>query len=144
MKLIQNKQMWRGNFTYCDGYEEIDRYTNVDFEMELFFTNDSFVGTSTDSESKDLFDKPATVKGFIDDEKISFLLNYPCLYYKDDNRQLVLDRESKHPEIHYLGFWDGDKNNILDTWEMIIHEGKFGDDYIEEFATGTFEMRRVS
>jgi hypothetical protein len=144
MQLVYNKQIWEGIFTYEDGYDEADQYIDVNFKMELIFTDSSFTGFSTDSESKGLFDKPADVKGFVDDEKISFILNYPCSYYKDDNGRLVLDRESKHPEIHYLGFWDGDKNNVYGTWEMKIYEEKHGDDYIEDLATGAFEMRRVN
>lgn len=143
MQLVHNKQIWKGIFTYDDGYDEADQYIDVDFKMELIFTGNSFKGISTDSESRELFDKPADVKGFVDDEKMSFVKNYPCYYYKDDHGQIVLDRESKHPEIHYLGFWDGDKNSVYGTWEMILYEEKYGDGYLEEVATGTFEMRRV-
>lgn len=143
MELVYNKQIWQGIFSYRDGYHEDDQFIEVDFNLELIFNGDSFKGFSTDSESKSVFEKPADVKGFVDDEKISFVLDYPCLYYKDDHGQLVLDRESKHPEIHYLGFWDGDKHYVSGTWEMKIYEEKYGNDYIEELATGIFEMHRV-
>lgn len=144
MKIIRNKQVWKGTFTYNEGYDEIDQYKSVNFKMEIVFNDNSFVGTSTDSESESLFNEPAKVKGFTDDEKISFTLNYPCSYYKNDDGKIVLDEENKHPEIHYLGFWEEDKNSVSGNWEMKMYEEKYGDDYLEELATGEFEMRRVN
>jgi len=142
MNIIHNKQIWKGTFTYNEGYDEIDQYIVVNFKMELVFNANSFVGTSTDSESENLFDQPIKVKGFIDDEKISFTLNYPFNYYKDENGIIILNKEIKHPEIHYLGFWEDDKRSISGTWEMTTNEEKYLDGYLEEFTTGEFEMRR--
>ncbi len=143
MNIAHDKQTWKGFFTYQDGYELIDQYIEVAFTMELTFNDNSFTGISTDSESENVFDKPATVKGFIDENKISFVKNYPCSYYKDENGKIILDRDSKHPDIHYLGFFDKDKKNISGTWEMTIYEEKHLDDYLEDVATGEFEIRRV-
>lgn len=144
MKLVHNKQIWKGTFTYKDGYEEAYQYITVDFQMDLIFTNDSFVGTSIDSESQHIFDKPAEVLGFIDDEKISFILNYPCYYYRDENGLIVLDKDFNHPEIHYLGFWEEDKKNVSGIWEMKIYEEEIVDGYLEALATGEFEMQRMN
>ena len=104
MKIIHNKQIWKGCFTYEEGYDElVEQYTTVEFTMEITLTGDAFTGTSTDVESRDLFNEPATIKGFIDDEKMSFVLKYPCFYSKDENGELFLDHLSEHPDIHYLG-----------------------------------------
>lgn len=143
MKIAHNKQTWKGFFTYQDGYESIDQYIEVAFTMELTFNENSFVGISSDSESENAFDEPATVRGFIEEDKISFVLNYPCSYYKDENGKIVLDRNSKHPDIQYLGFFDEDKKSISGTWEMTVYEEKYLDDYLEEIANGEFEMGRV-
>lgn len=144
MKIVHNKQIWQGTFTYMDGYDEIDQYTDVSFTMELAFEDNAFEGTSTDVESADIFDKPASVKGFADNDKMSFVLNYPCYYYKNDDGKIVTDESLKHPDIHYLGFFDEDKNSVSGTWEMITYEERHGDYFLEETANGTFEMRRMS
>jgi hypothetical protein len=143
MKITHNKQTWKGFFTYQEGYESIDQYLEVDFSMELTFTDNSFTGISSDSESAAFFDKPATVKGFIVENTISFVKNYPCNYYKNENGEIVLDRDSKHPDIFYLGFFDEDKKCFSGTWEMTLYEEAYGDDFLEEIANGEFEMRRV-
>lgn len=143
MSLINNKQVWKGVFAYMDGYKETDQEIIVDFTMELFFNDGSFTGTSTDSESEALFDKPATVKGFIDENKISFVLKYPCYYYRDENRQLALNRDFEHPEIHYLGYWDEDGNSFRGMWEMEVDTDVHLDYDPEEIANGAFEIHRI-
>ncbi|WP_299335058.1 hypothetical protein [uncultured Psychroserpens sp.] len=137
-------QEWKGSFTYLEGYETIQQYIDVEFTLEIDITNNSFIGISSDSESKDLFDKPATVKGFIDENKISFVMNYPCLYYKDETGTMRLDQSSEHPDIHYLGFFNDDKTQVNGNWEMTLREEKYMDGYLENIANGEFEMRRIN
>lgn len=144
MKIIHSKQIWNGFFTYRDGHDAEDLHLEVPFTMELLFTEDSFTGISSDAEAEEIFDRPATVKGFIEEDRISFVLNYPCHYYKDENDKIVLDRNLKHPEIHYLGYFEDDRKSISGTWEMTVYEEKYFDDYLEEIVNGTFEMRRIT
>ena len=143
MEIVNKKQIWKGFFNYQEDFEDIEQYIEVTFTMELNFNEDSFIGTTTDSESENIFDKPATVKGFIDRNKMSFVINYPCLYYKDENGKIVLDKKTKHPEIRYLGYYDEDYKVISGTWEMTLYEEKNLEDYLEAFAEGQFQMRRV-
>lgn len=143
MKIIENIQLWKGHFIYQEGYEAIDQYIEVPFSMKLTFNGDSFTGESTDSESETIFDKPATVKGFIEDNTISFVLNYSCAYFKDEDGKIFLDKKAKHPEIRYFGIFDKDSKGYTGMWEMTVHEEKYLEDYIEEIANGTFEMRRM-
>lgn len=143
MKLTENKQIWEGYFTYEDGYEVIDQYIDVKFRMELIFNDNSFVGTSTDSESEGFFDKPIYVKGFILDNKISFVVNYPYLYYKNEDGKIITDKKSKHPEIRYFGIYDEITKKYFGTWEMTMYEEEYLGDYIEEIANGEFEIKRV-
>jgi len=143
MEIAHNKQTWKGFFTYYEGYEPFKKCIQVDFDMQISFDEDSFTGICSDSESKHIFEKPADVKGFIDEEKISFIKNYPCLYYKDEDGKIMLDRELKHPEIHYLGYFNENKRNISGTWEMVVYERKHLDYYLEEVISGEFEMKRI-
>tara|TARA_R100000935_G_scaffold21876_6_gene40575 strand:- start:1004 stop:1438 length:435 start_codon:yes stop_codon:yes gene_type:complete len=144
MKPIYIKQYWKGVFSYLDGYETINQYKEVSFSMEITINDNSFIGTSTDSESKDVFDKPAIVKGFIDDDKMSFIVKYPCAYFKDEDGKIVIDKSLEHPDIHYLGIFDDNKKNVDGNWEMTIYEEKYGDDYLSEILNGEFQMKRMN
>lgn len=143
MEIVENKQIWKGFFTYLHSYEIIDSYIKVEFQMDLAFSGNSFTGTSTDSESENIFVEPIIVKGFIDKDIISFVINYPCYYYKDEDGHIMLDKNLQHPNIEYLGFYDEIEKKYSGTWEMIISEEAISEDeYIEEVANGEFEIYR--
>lgn len=144
MKIIHLRQHWKGFFTYLEGYETLDQYREVEFEMEITLTENSFVGIATDSESKDAFQEPAKVKGFIDNEKISFVMKYPCAYFKDERGKIILDKSSQHPEIHYLGFIDDDNVSVSGHWEMTIYQEEHSNGYLEETLSGEFRMRKIN
>lgn len=144
MKAIHIKQNWKGFFSYLEGYDTIEQYRRAEFTMEITLMENVFVGISTDSESKHAFEKPATVKGFIEDDKISFIMKYPCLYYKDNTGKIIIDRSSEHPDIHYLGFFEENKSSVVGNWEMTIYEEKHVDGYLEEILNGEFEMRKLN
>lgn len=144
MKIVDNKQTWKGFFTYLEGYEIIDAYIKVDFQMDLTFDGNSFTGTSIDSESENIFVEPILVRGFIENNIISFVKNYPCYYYKDEDGNIKLDKDFSHPDIDYLGHYDQSENKYSGTWEMIIFEEKISEsNFIEEVANGEFEIYRV-
>ncbi|MCI9844363.1 hypothetical protein [Flavobacterium pectinovorum] len=143
MKIIDNKQIWKGFFTYLHGYEIIDTYVRVAFQMDLTFDGNSFTGTSTDSESENIFTEPIMVKGFIENDIISFVINYPYHYYKDEDGNIKLDKNAQHPTIEYFGYYEKSEKKYSGTWEMIIFEEKISkDEYIEEVANGEFEIYR--
>ncbi len=145
MHIINKTQKWKGYFTYEAGYEVKDQFETVSFSMELTVTDNSFTGTSIDDEFKKIHDKPASVVGFFDDEKMSFILKYPCSYYIDEGDNIILDKTNEHPDIHYLGFFEVDKKIVLGKWEMKIFKEKHNEDlYIEESANGEFEITRIS
>ena len=143
MRIVDNKQTWKGFFTYKHDYEIIDTYINVKFQMDLIFDGNSFTGTSTDSESENIFEEPIIVKGFIENDLISFVKNYPYYYYKDEDGNIKLDKDLQHPKIEYLGYYDESEKKYSGTWQMKISEKKISeDDYIEELADGEFEIYR--
>lgn len=143
MRIVENHQIWKGFFSYLQGYELIDSYKKVSFEMNLTFNGDSFTGTRIDSETENIIKEPILVKGFVDDGKISFVVNYPYEHYRDDNGGISIDRTSKHPPIQYLGFYDEDEKKFSGTWEMLVYEEKISEDeYLEEVANGEFEVYR--
>ncbi|AXT49495.1 hypothetical protein D1818_01165 [Aquimarina sp. BL5] len=144
MELVDKKQKWKGQFTYLDGYNTLDQYREVDFMMEIDVNNSSFVGISRDSESKELFDKPASVKGFFDNDMISFVLKYPYSYYRDDHGTLVVEKEYEHPDIQYIGFYDEDLKEYKGNWEIVVDQEAYGTDNLLEVVNGGFELRRVN
>jgi hypothetical protein len=144
MKIVDHNQTWKGFYTYSydDGYTNQD--VEVTFIMELTFNDNSFEGISNNTETENLFTEPTLVKGFIQDNIISFTLNYPCVYYKDENGNIQLDEDSQNHIVEYFGYYDEDEKKFSGTWEIIVSEEKISeDDYIQEVAYGEFEIQRI-
>lgn len=143
MRIVDDKQTWKGFFTYLHTYDLFDTYIEVAFRMDLTFNGNSFIGTSIDSESENIFMESIMVKGFIDNDIISFVKNYPYYYYKDEDGNIIVDKDLEHPNIEYLGFYDQTEKKYSGTWEMIVSEEKISeDDYREEVLSGEFEICR--
>jgi hypothetical protein len=144
MNVIHKTQLWKGEFTYLKGYAEKEIYRSVKFTLEINVSNSTFTGISWDEESKHYFKSPANVKGFFDEEKVSFVLKYPCYYYKNEKGKIELDYNQEHPDIHYFGEFDNkDKSKVTGEWEMAVYVEETIDGYFEEFCSGSFEMHKT-
>ena len=134
MKIIDIQENWSGYFTY-PVYDEKGDVSNeeegrrVPFEIAINLHNGTFTGTSWDEESKPLFNKPATIKGFIEKNLISFTIQYPYLYYINEQGVLATDKDQKHPAIRYTGFFNDTEDEIVGEWEMgeTPGEGQWGE-----------------
>lgn len=143
MKAVYGKQKWEGYFTYGEGYGLDIEDKQVRFILDIEIDEDSFTGTSVDFESKDLFDTPATIKGFFEDDTMSFVLKYPCTYFVDENGSLIIDKNQEHTDIHYFGYLDQDKKVVEGNWEMVTAQEKYDNGYLENILSGDFWIKRV-
>ncbi len=138
MKIIDILQNWSGYFTYPvydeKGNVREDVEERISFKMSINLHDGSFTGTAEDEESKSLFHQPASVKGFIEKNLVSFTKQYPYLYYINEQGELATDREQKHPEIRYTGFFNDTENEIIGEWEMGESPG--------EGQWGYFELKK--
>lgn len=146
--ISKGRQIWKGHFTYINEDEEGAVHEDVNtFEMELVFNKNSFSGTKFDHDTKNLFDKPITVNGFIEDKIISFIVMYPYYFYIDEEGNTVIDYETQYPGSQYEGKYNTEEKKFEGLWKIQIgdfKEGLFQDDYIEEFISGNWEMKRIS
>jgi len=115
--------------------------------MEIVFDQNSFQGYHKDEESKDLFTEAITVNGFIEEDRISFIVKYPYEYYEDEEtRELKVNYEKDHPGGEYIGRYDPINKKYKGHWSLLLEEeekGLFQDDYFEVYIKGYWEMWRV-
>ena len=144
-----NRQKFKGFFSYTNQDENgIEFEESVNFEMELEFNQGSFKGTTIDEETKDLFNEPITVEGFIEDEMINFVVTYPNNYYFDlEQNKLVVEKNKAYPGCEYLGSYNKDSNKFEGEWRLPIEQNNIGSlqtDYTELYDSGNWEMKRIS
>lgn len=137
-------EKWEGYFLYPVEDENYDIPKRVNFQITVEIKNNTFVGTHSDEESKPLFDEDGTIKGYFEDNFISFTLEYPYFYFIDDSGNLKTDRNKKHPEIHYYGNFKQETNSYIGSWEMFQEYNDFYEGKIIERIEAMWELIIVS
>ncbi len=136
------KRIYQGN------YYQIDKSGNnlpFLFRMEVELDkNFSFNGTVWEEEFTEMSGKHLSVKGFIDNDHISFVKQYPCLYKIDEKWKVNIDVSKRGHAVIYDGYWDESIGSWIGEWEV---EGEsefllFGRIRTEIFI-GNFEMKQL-
>lgn len=122
----------KGYFNY---YLEDGSFSEkISFEIEFCFSdNHSFTGKGTDEEYSTICNLPFEIKGFVEDEVVSFTKTYPYAYTIDESHQLILLQEQKNHVVHYMG--EAKNNKWTGYWEVV----KFGLNE-DTFITGNWEF----
>lgn len=115
---------------------------SVAFKMEVELDDNlNFSGTIWEAEFSSLTEEIPTVKGYIEEDHISFVLNYPLFYACDEKGQVYIDASKEGHEVIYDGYWNNVSKEWVGEWEVegqTVLEGT-GDIFTEVFI-GTFEM----
>lgn len=131
--------IWKGKFSYNPeeyGFEE-----DVNFELYISKTDNQFEGVSYDDEFRDLHPELPKVKGFIDGDKIYFVITYPVSYSIDENDKILIDQTRKGHDVIYNGTFDRTFNKWSGIWEIMQEEEIDGDEIIiQDYSTGEWEM----
>jgi len=127
-------------------YFAIDQNGNespFEFRMEVELDDEqSFTGTVWEEEFSGITGKGLTVKGFIDENHISFVKQYPCLYDAGENGEIIID-ESKHGhEVIYDGHWNEELGSWFGEWEIEVKTELVSFHKFESsLFIGVFEMK---
>ncbi|MBL1278832.1 MAG: hypothetical protein COA33_001055 [Fluviicola sp.] len=133
------KRIYQGKFFDIDFNE---KEISIGFKMEVEIdSNFSFKGTVWEDEFSIASNKYLIVNGYIDNDHISFVKTYPCLYEFNEEGELVIDESKKGHEVIYDGYWDKDKKYWTGEWEV---EGETAplrfNNIVTELFIGPFEM----
>jgi hypothetical protein len=136
------KGKWQGEYTYGEGYPDIYKGKTVAFELNLISNGVEFEGFFKDDETKNIFDTPGTVHGYLENDVVVFSKWYPCLWQLSDTGEMEVCKDFPSHEIYYTGNLIGD--HFQGFWEI---PAQFVDDlgsYTEIYGSGTWSMRQIS
>ncbi|MCW3467007.1 hypothetical protein [Chitinophaga nivalis] len=134
---------WQGYYIYDPAFGEKLSAEKVLFKLSLTDTGDDhFEGVCHDVNSPVSQNNTATIKGFVEDDFISFTKAYRQFFLITDDNQVVPHTALKTPELSYYGHYDPINEVFSGDWELIgrLHAHPDGD--YAEITTGTWEMRR--
>lgn len=133
---------WKGTYILGPEYET-DEGKSFEFILDLVDEDRTFNGVCYEAELSELFQKPITVTGFWDKHIISFTKKYPCLFFFDEDGQVVIDVTKEQPEIFYSGEFDETENGFSGDFEMVVDSFSFGEGWLESSLTGTWTIKRI-
>jgi hypothetical protein len=134
-------QVWKGKFSYNP--EEYGIVDDVDFELYVELKDGKFEGKVYDDEFRELCDQLAFVKGFIEENRIHFVVTYPISYSMDENDQVQIDPSKKGHDVIYNGFLNPNRGKWEGEWEIMEEEPIEGSDDVYQYhSSGGWEMEK--
>lgn len=134
------KKTWIGEYRYSFD----DSSQGCSFEINAIYSKGSFEGTVYEEEFSGLTGDLVHVKGFIDDDLISFIKTYPYFFGTDDDDNIVVDKQLKGHFVEYEGRFDEEKGCWSGNWEIVVYEERdpsIPDAYYTEYILGPWTMR---
>ena len=115
MNLIDN---WEGYYEYGEGYSLPQFGERVKIQVNLQGSNESFVGTVKEENSEHSVPLEAKIKGFSENEFISFIKKYPKLPRIKNLGSSDVIIKSGQLEIEHIGYIDSKFKSIYGTWSI--------------------------
>ena len=104
----------------------------------------NFTGAVWEEEFSGITGKKLTVKGYIDEDHISFVKQYPCLYEYDENGKVLIDDSQPGHDVLYDGYWDKSEGKWNGEWEVEGETEVFTNEIIQtRVYLGKFEKHMV-
>lgn len=136
------KRIYQGNYYDIDQHGEECPYS---FKMEVVLDERfNFIGTVWEEEFSCISGKHLSVKGYIDEDHISFVKQYPCLFEYDEKGNVIIDESKSGHHVIYDGYWDETNSNWIGEWEVEGENEVFKFDMIKtRVYLGKFEMKML-
>jgi len=135
------KKNWIGRYGYS--FEEGNEWY-YSFEITANYNNGSFEGTVIEEEFTSFTNDLVHVKGFIEEDLISFVKTYPYLFEANDNGEMLIDKSQRGHSVIYQGYYDQSKDGWEGEWEVKISEESDKTQigaYKTQYKTGPWNMK---
>jgi hypothetical protein len=110
---------WVGYYEYGLGYELPYFGQRVKYQIEVTFEDDNIIGTASEEKSEYSVDPKATIKGYIEDDLISFVKTYPIKSTIQEDHTIQNSKGEQF--VNHTGILDQDKMVMYGLWTIEIH-----------------------
>ncbi len=132
---------WKGTYTVVT--EEGSEGRTKSFEMIIKEEeDDEITGEIIDTSESNQNPEIAKVTGFIMGDTLSFVKQYPYMFFYTEKDELKIDESKPHPEIHYHG--EIKENEISGLWDMEIGTMQFYGNYYSKMMSGTWQVKKIN
>lgn len=139
MNLIDN---WEGYYEYGEGYPLPQFGERVKIFVNLQGRNDNFIGTVKEEKSEHSVPLEATIKGYSENEFISFIKKYPKIPGIKELGSTEIVMESGQLEIAHYGYIDSKFDSIYGSW-AITENTPSDNEFEPDTVYGIWLLKRV-
>ncbi len=104
---------WSGFYTYGQGYRDSIKGTTSNFSIEIEAENGTIKGTSKEEDKE-----TAIINGFIVDEFIGFVHQYPNKYSFNSEGESTSDPALPGSKVFYTGLFDQQTSSFRGIWRI--------------------------
>jgi len=138
---MNKNEKWTGTIIYGKEYK-VHQNKELYFDLDLIRDNEKITGTAIDIGGEGASPDPATIKGTIVGEKISFIKQYASLHSYNIKGETTIDKSRKGPEINYTGIYDENEKRYNGHWKMTVTFKILWLIPLNLSASGTWTMKR--
>ncbi len=139
MNLIDN---WKGYYEYGEGYTLPQFGKRITLFVNLQGNNDNFIGTTKEESSEFSIPLEAKIKGFSENEFISFVKKYPKNPQLKELGSTDIIMKNGALEIEHNGYIDSNFDSMYGSWS-ITENMLLNDGYEEITSYGIWMLKRV-
>lgn len=134
---------WQGFFKYGPEYGTIVEGQEAEFRLFIEeYKDGEFSGRVIDWEGLGANGEVSVVKGFVNEEMISFTKQYDQRFIIDEWGNSDIEKEVPGYKVIYEGHFDKKGNQFLGQWEIVSDIAHTPELTLEKVLTGTWRMHR--
>ncbi len=134
---------WNGELIYGEEYGPKIHNNKLFFRLVLEENDGDITGECIDVSGTGVVNEPATINGFIEDDMISFVKQYPACYILNKEGSVETIPEKEPLEMNYSGFYNNENQSFEGDWHMIIEIKQLTFGYAEHAVSGTWSMKKA-
>jgi hypothetical protein len=133
---------WYGELTYGEENGPDLQNKKLKFRMIIEENDGDITGECIDTEGTGVIPEPASINGFVEDNMISFVKQYPSFYIIDQKGEIKEIPEKEPPEFNYSGYYNPGNDTFEGDWHVVYEIKQLTFGFAEYAISGTWMMKR--
>jgi hypothetical protein len=140
--MIKVSGIWYGELTYGEEYGPDLQDKKMNFRLVLEENDGDITGECVDIGGTGVIPEPASVNGFVEEDVISFVKQYPSFYIINQKGEVQMIPDKEPPEINYMGYYNIENDTFEGDWHVVFEIKQLTFGFAEYALSGTWNMKR--
>src|SRR4030042_5234380 len=139
---IRISGIWLGELTYGEEYGQDLQNKKMNFKLILEEKDGDITGECHDTDGTGVIPEPASINGFVEEDMISFVKQYPAFYILNQTGEVIMIPDRDPPEFNYSGYYNAENDAFEGDWHVVFEIKQLTFGFAEYALSGTWNMKR--